>query len=69
MSDTKETKHETAKRIHKTFKELSEKADTLHKEAGKIGDAGLSTKIQKVKEAGKEVVKHIEERMDPQRNS
>ncbi len=59
MSKESKQSLEKIKKIYETVKEGSEK---LIKESEKLGDKGLTKKIQKVQEGAGEVVKHIEER-------
>ena len=59
MSEQSKESLEKIKKIYETVKEGSEK---LIKESEKLGDKGLTKKIEKVQEGAGEVVKHIEER-------
>lgn len=63
---SKETK-ETAEKIKKLFETVREGSEKLVKESEKLGDKGLTKKIQKVQEGAGEVVKHIEERKEPKK--
>jgi ribosomal protein S6 len=58
---SKESK-ESLEKIQKIFETVKEGSDKLIKESEKLGDKGLTKKIQKVQEGAGEVVKHIEER-------
>jgi ribosomal protein S6 len=58
---SKESK-ESLEKIQKIYETVKEGSDKLIKESEKLGDKGLTKKIQKVQEGAGEVVKHIEER-------
>jgi hypothetical protein len=60
---SKESK-ESLEKIKKIFETVKEGSDKLIKESEKLGDKGLTKKIQKVQEGAGEVVKHIEERKE-----
>ena len=64
MSKESKESLEKIKKIYETIKEGSEK---FVKESEKLGDKGLTKKIQKVKEDAGEVIKHIEERKEPKK--
>jgi hypothetical protein len=58
---SKESK-ETLEKMKRLYKTVEEGSKELSKEAGKLGDKELKTKIEKVEQGAKEVTKHIEER-------
>jgi len=58
---SKESK-ETLEKVKKLYKTVEESSKELSKEAGRLGDKELKTKIEKVEQDAKEVTKHIEKR-------
>jgi len=58
---SKESK-ETLEKVKKLYKTVEESSKELSKEAGRLGDKELKTKIEKVEQGAKEVTKHIEKR-------